>query len=87
MVLNPGAENIRKAPSEYLKQVWLDTVSPLAMAIRYGIEFVGSSRMLYASDHPWVDPKMIAARVEGLGLTAAEQGHIFSGNAQRLFRL
>ena len=60
MVLKRGAEHIRRAPSEYLRQIWLDTVSPLAMSIRYGYDFVGPDRLLYASDHPWVDPKLIA---------------------------
>lgn len=87
MVLKRGAENIRKAPSEYLKQIWLDTVSPLAMAIRYGCDFVGTDRMLYASDHPWVDPVMIASQVQSLKLSAADEAKIFSGNARRLFRL
>lgn len=87
MVLKRGAENIRRAPSEYLKRVWLDTVSPLAMSIRYGVEFVGASQMLYASDHPWVDPKMIAANVRSLGLSSAQESQIFSGNAKRLFSL
>ena len=87
MVLKRGAENIRKAPSEYLKQVWLDTVSPIAMAIRYGYDFAGPDRLLYASDHPWVDPVMIAARVESLKLSAGDESKIFSGNAKRLFGL
>jgi predicted TIM-barrel fold metal-dependent hydrolase len=85
MVLRRGAEHIRKAPSEYLKQVWFDTVSPIAMAIRYGIDFAGAAKMLYASDHPWVDPVFIAGLVEGLGLSASDSAKIFSGNARRLF--
>ena len=87
MVLKRGAEHIRRAPSEYLRQIWLDTVSPLAMSIRYGFDFVGPDRLLYASDHPWVDPKLIVANVEGLKFSAAEQSKIFHENARRLFRL
>lgn len=87
MVLKRGAENIRRAPSEYLKQVWLDTVSPIPLAIKYGCEFSGIDRMLYSSDHPWVDPVMIGNLVEGLDFTAAEKQKIFSGNARRLFNL
>ena len=36
-VLGRGAENIAKPPSEYLRSVYLDTVSPIPMAIQYGI--------------------------------------------------
>jgi predicted TIM-barrel fold metal-dependent hydrolase len=87
MVLKRGAEHIRRAPSEYLRQIWLDTVSPLAMSIRYGYDFVGPDRLLYASDHPWVDPKLIAENVRSLRLPAADEGKIFSANARSLFRL
>ncbi len=87
MVLKRGAENIRRAPSEYLKQVWLDTVSPIPLAIKYGCEFSGVDKMLYSSDHPWVDPTMIAGLVEGLKFSAADERKIFSGNARRLFSL
>jgi predicted TIM-barrel fold metal-dependent hydrolase len=87
MVLKRGAGHIRRAPSEYLRQVWLDTVSPLAMSIRYGYDYVGPDRLIYASDHPWVDPKLIAANVRSLQLPPADEGKIFSGNARRLFRL
>ncbi len=87
MVLKRGAENIRMAPSEYLKRIYLDTVSPIPMAIRYGIDFVGVDRMLYSSDHPWVDPSLIAGHVESLKLTAADEAKVFTTNAKRLFNL
>jgi predicted TIM-barrel fold metal-dependent hydrolase len=87
MVLKRGAEHIHRPPSEYLRQVWLDTVSPLAMSIRYGYDYVGPDRLIYASDHPWVDPKLIAANVRSLKFPAADESKIFGGNARRLFRL
>lgn len=87
MVLKRGAENIRKAPSEYLKQVWLDTVSPIALAIRYGYDFAGTDRLLYASDHPWVEPNLIINRIDSLKLPESDLAKIYSGNAKRLFSL
>lgn len=86
-VLKRGAEHIRKAPSEYLRNIWLDAVSPLPQAIKYGCDFVGVDRMLYSSDHPWVDPKLIAGCVHQLKLPAADEQKIFADNAKRLFRL
>ncbi|MDA2938708.1 amidohydrolase [Acidobacteria bacterium AH-259-A15] len=86
-VLKRGAENIKKPPSEYLRQVYLDCVSPLPAAIRYGYDFVGPDQLLYASDHPWVDPKAIAAHIKSLNLPPADQQKIFGGNAKRLFKL
>ncbi len=86
-VLGRGAENISKPPSEYLRNIYLDAVSPIPMAIQYGIDYVGADRMLYSSDHPWVDPKVIAACVHSLSLPAEDEARIFGGNAKRLFKL
>ena len=86
-VLKRGAGNIKKPPSEYLQQIWLDAVSPLPQAIRYGCDLVGVDRMLYSSDHPWVDPKLIVSCVEQTKLPAADKQKIFAGNAEKLFRL
>ncbi len=87
MVLKRGAENIKRAPSEYLRNVWFDTVSPLAQAIRYGYEFVGPDRLIFSSDHPWVEPDLIIAEVKKLKLPARDEAKIFSENAKRLFDL
>lgn len=86
-VLKRGAQHITRPPSEYLKQIWFDCVSPLPAAIRYGIEMIGVDRMLYASDHPWVDPKLIAGCVKELKLGAAGERKVFGENAKRLFNL
>jgi predicted TIM-barrel fold metal-dependent hydrolase len=87
MVLKRGSEKIRKAPSEYLKQVWFDTVSPISLAIRYGIDFAGPDKMLYSSDHPWVDPKLILRLVRELRLPAETEAKVLGGNARALFNL
>ena len=86
-VLKRGAEHISKPPSEYLRNIYLDAVSPIPMAIQYGIDFVGAERMLYSSDHPWVDPKVIADCVRSLDLSDEDQGRVFGGNAMRIFNL
>ena len=86
-VLKRGAEHITKPPSEYLRNIYLDAVSPIPMAIQYGIDYVGPDRMLYSSDHPWVDPKVIATCLHSLNLPAGDQERIFGGNAKRLFKL
>ena len=87
LVLKRGAENITKPPSEYLRHIYLDAVSPLPMAIQYGLDYVGVDRMLYASDHPWVDPKLIATHLRSLGLSAEDEAKVLGGNARRLFKL
>lgn len=86
-VLKRGAENITKAPSDYVRNITLDTVSPIAMAIRYGIDFVGVDRMIFSSDHPWVDPKLILSLIDSLQLSAEDRAKVLGGNAVRLFGL
>ncbi|MEK7754066.1 MAG: amidohydrolase family protein [Acidobacteriota bacterium] len=87
MVLKRGAEHIRRAPSQYLRQVWLDTVTPIGLGIRYAWEFSGADKLLYASDHPWVDPQLIAAQVDGQNFSAADRAKIYGQNARALFNL
>jgi predicted TIM-barrel fold metal-dependent hydrolase len=86
-VLKRGAEHITRPPSEYLKGIYLDAVSPIPMAIQYGIDFVGADRMLYSSDHPWVDPKTITECIRSLNLSTDDESKIFGANARRLFKL
>ncbi len=87
MVLKRGAEKIKRAPSEYLKQVWLDTVTPIAMAIRYGYDFAGPDKLLFASDHPWVDPRLIIDNIRSLKLSSEDENKIYCENAKQLFKL
>jgi predicted TIM-barrel fold metal-dependent hydrolase len=86
-VLKRGPKNLTRAPSEYLKQVWLDIVSPLPLAMRFARDFMGADQLLFASDHPWVEPKLILDALRSLKLPAPEEAKILSGNARQLFGL
>ena len=86
-VLGRGAHHIKKPPSEYLRQIYLDTVSPIALGIKYGLDFVGADQLLYASDHPWVDPRLIIRNIEELKLGKETKEKIYRDNARRLFGL
>lgn len=86
-VLKRGPKYLTRAPSAYLKSVWLDVVSPLPLAIKFAHEFMGPDRLLFSSDHPWVDPSEIVRCVREAGLSPEDEARIFAGNAQRLFKL
>jgi predicted TIM-barrel fold metal-dependent hydrolase len=86
-VLKRGPKYLTKAPSAYLKQVYLDIVSPLPLAMRFGYDFMGADRLLFASDHPWVDPQLIVDGLRSLNLPPEAERKIFAGNAERLFKL
>jgi predicted TIM-barrel fold metal-dependent hydrolase len=86
-VLKRGPKYLTRAPSDYLRQVWLDIVSPLALAMKLGYDFMGADRLLYASDHPWVEPGLIINALEQLKLSEADRLKIYRDNARALFRL
>ncbi len=86
-VLRRVAVNIKLAPSDYLRSIYLDAVNALPMVIRFGYDFVGPDRMLYSSDHPWVDPKLIRDNIYSLKLPREHESKIFADNARRLFGL
>lgn len=86
-VLNRGPKNLKKSPREYLKQVYLDIVSPLPEAIRMVHELLGPERMIFGSDHPWVDPKVILNALRDAKLGSDAERRILTENAKGLFRL
>ena len=86
-VLKRGPRNLQRSPGEYLRSIWMDVVSPLPLAIKFGHEFIGPDRLLYSSDHPWVEPSLIVDCVQEAGLPQADQEKIFSLNARKLFRV
>ena len=86
-VLKRGPKYLTRAPSDYLRQVWLDVVSPLPLAMRFAVDFMGAERLIFASDHPWVEPGIILRALQSVPLSAADQARILRGNAAKLFKL
>ena len=86
-VLGRGAEGIRKPPSEYLKMMWTDTVAPSPLNLEFAMKFWGADKILFASDHPWLDIQPFVDLVEGAGLSAGDKAKIYEGNARNLFRI
>ncbi len=76
-----------RPPLEYLRRVWFDIVSPLPEAIRFAADLLGTEKLLFASDYPWVQPDIILTALRDAGLPPEQQNAILSGNARRLFRL
>lgn len=86
-VLKRGPQNLARKPSEYLRSIYMDIVSPLREAIRFAIDFSGDDRLLYSSDHPWVQPQEILEPLRSLKLPAASEAKILGGNARALFQI
>lgn len=86
-VLKRGPQDLEHKPSDYLRSIHMDIVSPLPEAMRFALDFTGEDKLLFSSDHPWVQPAEILEPLRSLNLPAATEAKILSGNARKLFQL
>jgi predicted TIM-barrel fold metal-dependent hydrolase len=86
-VLKRSTQSLERKPSEYLRSIYMDIVSPLPEAMRFAIDFSGPDRLLFSSDHPWVEPRLIFETLRSLNLSASNEKFILSENARELFGL
>lgn len=86
-VLKRGPQNLKRKPSDYLRSIYLDIVSPLPEAMQFAFDFSGPDKLLYSSDHPWVQPQEILDPLRSLNLPASAEARILGGNARELFGL
>ena len=80
---------IKHAPSHYLKQMYLDTVTYNLPAVKMVLDWMGPDRVIYGSDAPpltSLKPRAIKL-IRDLDLPAAERDAIFWGNAASLLKL
>jgi aminocarboxymuconate-semialdehyde decarboxylase len=86
-VLKRGPQNLQRKPTEYLRSIYMDIVSPLPEAMRFALDFSSADRLLFSSDHPWVQPQEILDPLRSLKLPASTEAKILGGNAKALFHL
>jgi predicted TIM-barrel fold metal-dependent hydrolase len=55
--------------------------------MRFAVDFSGPDRLLFSSDHPWVDPMLILQTLRGLKLSVDDERRILFANARELFGL
>ncbi len=82
-----GREHIRKPPGEYYRNVYLDIVSPSALAMEFAYRSSRPDRLLFGSDHPWVKIEAILEHFNRLEIPEAEKAMILGENPRRLFRI
>ncbi len=86
-VLKRGPQHLLHKPSDYLREIYMDIVSPLPEAMRFALDFSSADKLLYSSDHPWVQPQEILAPLYGLSLPGSTEAMILTENARKLFQL
>lgn len=81
--------NIDRLPSEYLRELFYDTVNFDPSALRLALDFAGPSQLLAGSDYPHLISSMSKMKesIGALEISAAEKAMILGGNAARLYGL
>lgn len=82
-----GREHITKSPQEYYRNVYMDIVSPSALAMQYVYDFSDADHLIFGSDHPWVKIEAILDHVNTLDIPEEEKQKILGANACKLFRI
>lgn len=80
---------ITRNPSEYLRQIHVDTASPSRASLLADIEVIGTANMLFGTDAPPLTSPLaeVIDRVRQLPISEAEVDAILGGNARRVFKL
>ncbi|HZJ66736.1 MAG TPA: amidohydrolase family protein, partial [Kofleriaceae bacterium] len=84
----PGGTHgpIKRKPSEYLKQLYYDTMVFTAEGLRHLAAEVGASQLVVGTDFPYPWTKTAVDHVLSTpGLSDADKTAILQGNAAKLF--
>jgi len=84
---NPNIQ-LNKKPTEYLRQLYFDSLVFTSDALNYLKSQVGASQIMVGSDHPipWAE-NPVDHVLQTIGLTDEEKIAILSGNASRVLNL
>ena len=79
---------IARKPSEYLKQLYFDTIVHSVAALQYLVQVVGADSVVIGTDYPMAMGDFDAvAQIMQLKLSDRERGQILGGNAARALNL
>jgi 5-carboxyvanillate decarboxylase len=85
----PGAGELKRKPSDYLKEnVWVTTSGmQWAPAILFCQQVLGMDRVLYAMDYPYQFVPEEVKVTDELAISEADRKKLYQTNAERVFRL
>lgn len=84
---NARVRDLPLPPSEYLKRIFVDTVSPLELTIRAAIDFYGADHVLYGTDYPCWNVESALSVIEEAGVAEPTKDLVLAGNARSLFNI
>jgi len=87
---NPNScKPVKKLPSEYIKQLYFDSLIYTAQGLRHLVAEVGASQILLGTDYPYAmgSTESVSHVLNTTGLSDADMEAILGGNAARLLRI
>ena len=84
---NGKAAKLPRPPSEYIKRMYTDTVSPHSAGMKFAIEYYGIDNVMYGTDYPCWDPAPCLKLLEQVKLSDADKQKLFYSNARRILNL
>lgn len=85
--VRPEATGIAGLPSDYVRRIWVDTITHSERTLRYIVDTVGADRVVVGSDYPadMGEPYPVDFVESCDSLTAREKQAILGANAAQLF--
>ncbi len=84
---NGGRARLPKPPSEYLRRMFTDTVSPHSLGMKFALEYYGVDNVMYGTDYPCWDPATALRLIDELRLSESDKRKLFYDNARRILGL
>ena len=84
---NTKRANLPQPFSNYMKQMYTDTVSPHAMGMKFAIDYYGIDNVMYGTDYPCWSPVEALQHLDTLALSPEEKQKLFHDNARRILGL
>lgn len=85
--VRPEASGLEALPSDYVRRIWVDTITHSERTLRYIVDTVGADKVVLGSDYPadMGEPRPVDFVESCASLTEAEKKAILSTNAEKLF--
>jgi 2,3-dihydroxybenzoate decarboxylase len=84
-----AVKKMPRLPSEYFLDNFVITTSGVmsAPALKLSLEVLGADRIMFAADYPYESVQEGVKFLDTVDITEAQRQQIYSGNAERIFRL